>query len=233
MLILILIPVFNEEHTIRNILKQIDELDILKNNQNLKKEIIVIDDKSYDNTNKILEENSELYTKLLKNSKNSGKGYCIKKGLEVAKGDYVIIQDADEEYDPKDYTKFIECAEKFNADLVIGSRFIYDKYTRSHNFLNKIGNSVITLLFNLIYNTTFTDIYCCYIFFKRDLVKPEKLISNGFEQHAEILCKIVKNGSKFFEVPVNYNGRTIKEGKKIRYYHIFSIIFQMIKNRLI
>ena len=93
-----------------------------------------------------------------------------KERTEVAKGDFVLIQDADEEYDPNDYIKFIDCAKKFSADLVIGSRFIYDKYTRSHNFLNKIGNSIITLLFNLTYNTNFfTDIYCCYIFFLKEI----------------------------------------------------------------
>tara|TARA_Y100000310_G_C20593964_1_gene769549 strand:- start:95 stop:796 length:702 start_codon:yes stop_codon:yes gene_type:complete len=233
MLISILVPVFNEKKTIKKILKKINELDFWAKSHDLDKEIIVIDDKSLDDTKKILEENSDLYTKLITNGQNRGKGYSVKKGLEAAKGEYVLIQDADEEYDPNDYIKFVECVEKFDADLVIGSRFIYDKYTRSHNFLNKIGNSIITLLFNLIYNTTFTDIYCCYIFFKKDLINHEKLKSEGFEQHAEILCKLVKNGKKFFEVPVNYNGRTIDEGKKIRYYHMFSIIYQMIKNRLI
>jgi glycosyltransferase involved in cell wall biosynthesis len=233
MLISILVPVFNEKKTIKKILKKINELDFWAKSHDLDKEIIVIDDKSLDDTKKILEENSDLYTKLITNGQNRGKGYSVKKGLEAAKGEYVLIQDADEEYDPNDYIKFVECVEKFDADLVIGSRFIYDKYTRSHNFLNKIGNSIITLLFNLIYNTTFTDIYCCYIFFKKDLINHEKLKSEGFEQHAEILCKLVKNGKKFFEVPVNYNGRTIDEGKKIRYYHMFSIIYQIIKNRLI
>ena len=122
--------------------------------QNVKKEIIVINDKSVDNSEKILTENSNLYTKLVNNEANLGKGFSVKKGIEFSKGDFVLIQDADEEYDPNDYIKFIECVEKFDADLVIGSRFIYDKYTRSHNF-NKIGNNLITLLFNLIYNTTF------------------------------------------------------------------------------
>ena len=232
MLISIIVPVFNEQKTIKKILVKINELDFWKN-KNLSKEIIVIDDKSTDETSKILKENANLYSKLLTNDKNMGKGYSVKEGLISAKGDYILIQDADEEYDPNDYVKFLECSEKFEADLVIGSRFIYDRYTRSHNFLNKIGNSLITLLFNLIYNTTFTDIYCCYIFFKKKLIQPEQLQSKGFEQHAEILSKIVKKGNKFFEVPVNYNGRTIIEGKKIRYYHIFSIIFQMIKNRFI
>ena len=232
MLISIIVPVFNEEKTIKKILEKINELEIWKKNQNLSKEIIVIDDKSVDKTRRILEESSELFTKLIINEKNFGKGYSVKKGLEVSAGDYVLIQDADEEYDPNDYVKFLECVEKFDADLIIGSRFIYDRYTRSHNFLNKIGNGLITLIFNLIYNTTFTDIYCCYIFFKRDLISSDNLKSKGFEQHAEILCKLVKKGTKFFEVPVNYNGRTISEGKKIRFYHIFSIIFQMIKNRV-
>ncbi len=233
MLISIIVPVFNEEKTIKKILEKINELEIWKKNQNLSKEIIVIDDKSVDKTRRILEESSELFTKLIINEKNFGKGYSVKKGLEVSAGDYVLIQDADEEYDPNDYVKFLECVEKFDADLIIGSRFIYDRYTRSHNFLNKIGNGLITLIFNLIYNTTFTDIYCCYIFFKRKLINPNNLKSKGFEQHAEILSKLVKKGDKFFEVPVNYNGRTILEGKKIRFYHIFSILFQMIKNRVV
>ena len=231
MLISIIIPVFNEEKTIKKILQKVNKLDVWSSN--VQKEIIVINDSSSDGSEKILKENSNLYSKLVNIDKNRGKGFAIRKGLEISKGDYVMIQDADEEYDPNDYSKFIECADKFNADLVIGSRFIYDKYTRSHNFLNKVGNGVITLLFNIIYNTTFTDIYCCYIFFKKDLIKSDRLKSNGFEQHAEILCELVKNGNKFFEVPVNYNGRTINEGKKIRFYHIFSIIYQMIKNRFI
>lgn len=229
MLISIIIPVFNEEKTVKKILKKVNDLNFWSSN--VQKEIIVINDCSSDGSEKILKENSNLYSKLVNNDKNRGKGFAIRKGLEISTGDYVMIQDADEEYDPTDYSKFIECVDKFDADLVIGSRFIYDKYTRSHNFLNKVGNGVITLLFNIIYNTTFTDIYCCYIFFKKKLIKPDMLKSNGFEQHAEIICKLVKNGKKFFEVPVNYNGRTINEGKKIRFYHIFSIIYQMIKNR--
>lgn len=230
MQISIIVPVYNEDKTIKKILKKINTLKIW-NDSNFQKEIIVVDDKSTDETSKILKENSDLFSKLITNERNCGKGFSVKKALEVSTGNYILIQDADEEYDPNDYEKFIECIQKFNADLVIGSRFIYDKYTRSHNFFNKVGNTLITFLFNLIYNTTFTDIYCCYIFFKRDLISSDNLKSKGFEQHAEILCKLVKKGNKFFEVPVNYNGRTISEGKKIRFYHIFSIIFQMIKNR--
>ena len=226
MLISIIIPVFNEEKTIKKILQKVNKLDVWSSN--VQKEIIVINDSSSDGSEKILKENSNLYSKLVNNDKNRGKGFAIRKGLEISKGDYVLIQDADEEYDPNDYSKFIECADKFDADLVIGSRFIYDKYTRSHNFLNKVGNGVITLLFNIIYNTTFTDIYSCYACFKKNLLINETLKTDGFEQHAEILCKVVKNGKIFYEVPINYNGRSHDEGKKIKFYHIFKVIYQIL-----
>ena len=125
----------------------------------------------------------------------------------------------------------IRLLDKFNPDLIIGSRFVYADYTRSHYFFNKIGNSLITLLFNLIYNTTFTDIYSCYACFRRDLLNIELLKTKGFEQHAEILCKIVLNGKKFYEVPINYNGRSHEEGKKIKFYHIFPVIYQIIAGK--
>ena len=231
MLISIIIPIYNEEKTILNILKKIDLLECWKqsgNKSSLSKEIIVINDGSVDDSKNILEKNSNLYSKLINHNKNSGKGHAIKEGLKVSSGDYIIVQDADNEYDPNDYIKFIKCAQSFDADLVIGNRFNYDKYTRSHNFLNKIGNWLITNFFNLLYNTTFEDIYCCYIFFKKNLVNLDKIKSVGFEQHAEIICNLVKNGEKFYEVPVNYNGRTIAEGKKIRFYHVIPIFYQIL-----
>ena len=112
-----------------------------------------------------------------------------------------------------------------------GSRFNYADYSRSHYFLNKIGNKFITFLFNIIYDTTFTDIYSCYACFKKNLLINENLKTDGFEQQAEILCKVVKNGKKFYEVPINYNGRSHDEGKKIKFYHIFSVIFQILVGR--
>ena len=131
-----------------------------------------------------------------------------------------------------DYNKFIEVITRFEADAIIGSRLIYSEYTRSHNILNKFGNMFITLLFNILYNTTFTDIYSCYLCFKKNLLIPDQLTTEGFEQHAEILCKVVKKGNKFYEVPISYNGRTQKEGKKIKFYHIFIVIFRIIIERL-
>ena len=129
--------------------------------------------------------------------------------------------------------KFNNLIDKFEPDLIIGSRFNYSDYTRSHNIFNKFGNFFITTLFNILYNTTFTDIYSCYACFKKKNLDISSLKTEGFEQHAEILCKVVKNGKKFYEVPINYNGRSEDEGKKIRFYHIFGVIFQFMIRRFI
>lgn len=230
-MISIIIPVYNEEKTIITILKKINSLNIW--NENQKKEIIVINDGSNDKTLNLLKQNTILYTKLINNITNKGKGFSVKEGIKNSSGDYILIQDSDNEYDPDDYVKFINCAKKFNADLVIGSRFIFDQYSRSHYFFNKIGNKIITLLFNIVNNTTFTDIYCGYIFFKKNILEINKIKSEGFDQQAEILNNIVKNGNKYYEVSVNYNGRTISEGKKIKFYHIIPVLFQIMKSKFL
>ena len=226
-LLSVIVPLFNEEKTILNVLEQLSELKKIENSI----QIIVINDGSTDNSQKILDNNKILYDELVVNSTNGGKGNAVKKGLAKSKGEYIIFQDADLEYDPMDFLKFTKIIEKFRPDLIIGSRFIYADYTRSHYFFNKIGNRFITFLFNLFYNTTFTDVYSCYACFKRDLLENEFIKTDGFEQHAEILSKIVKNGKKFYEVPINYNGRSHEEGKKIKFYHIFSVIYQIIIGR--
>lgn len=224
-LISIVVPIYNEEKTILQILKKLSEI----KKWGYALEVIVVNDGSTDNTDNILSENKILIDKQLDNKTNSGKGYSVKKGLEIADGKYIIFQDGDLEYDPNDFIKFFKLIEKFNPDLIIGSRFVYAEYTRSHYFLNKIGNKLITLLFNIVYNTTFTDIYSCYACFKKDLINADSLKTSGFEQHAEILSKVVRNGKKFYEVPINYNGRGHEEGKKIKFYHIFPVIVQILK----
>ncbi len=229
MIFSIIIPVFNEERTIIKILNELEKVNFSK----FKKEIIVIDDGSTDETSKILDENKHLYDLLFKNENNLGKGAAIKLGISKSNGQYIVFQDADLEYDPNDLLKFEKVFLNFNADGIIGSRFNYDKYTRSHSILNKIGNYLLTFVFNILYNTTFTDIYSCYFGFKRDLINPDKLKSGGFVQHAEILSKVIKAGKKFYEVPINYNGRNFSEGKKIRFYHFFPVLFQIILRRLI
>ena len=226
-LISIIVPIYNEEKTILQILKKLSKI----KEWGYPFEVIVVNDGSTDNTDNILSENKILIDKLINNKTNFGKGFSVKKGLEIADGKYIIFQDGDLEYDPNDFIKFFKLIEKFNPDLIIGSRFVYAEYTRSHYFLNKIGNKLITLLFNIIYNTTFTDIYSCYYCFKKDLINVDLLKTNGFEQQAEILGKVVRNSKKFYEVPINYNGRSHEEGKKIKFYHIFSVIFQIVKCR--
>tara|TARA_B100001250_G_C19791270_1_gene786626 strand:- start:1091 stop:1780 length:690 start_codon:yes stop_codon:yes gene_type:complete len=223
----VIIPVYNEEKTILEILKKLS--DIKKSGHSF--QVVVINDGSTDNTEKILNDNKNLIDKLITNEQNKGKGYSVKKGLEFSEGKYIIFQDADLEYDPNEFVKFLKLIEKFEPDLIIGSRFIYSEYTRSHNILNKLGNNLITFLFNLIYNTTFTDIYSCYACFKKNLLDFNSLKTSGFEQHAEILCKVVKKGKKFYEIPISYNGRNLDEGKKIKFYHIFGVIFQILIGR--
>jgi len=220
----IIVPIYNEDATILTVLQKLNTLK--KYYQNI--QIIVINDGSKDNSLEILENNKSLYDTLINNSTNKGKGNAVKKGLEVADGDYITFQDADLEYDPNDFKKFLNLISQVEPDLIIGSRINYADYSRSHHILNKIGNKFITFLFNIIYDTTFTDIYSCYACFKKDLLINETLKTDGFEQHAEILCKVVKNGKKFYEVPINYNGRSHDEGKKIKFYHIFSVIYQIL-----
>lgn len=223
----IIIPSYNEEKTILKILNRIKET----KSEEFLYEIIVVDDGSIDNTQNILNENPNLYDHLIIAEKNAGKGAAIKLGLTKVTGDYIIFQDADLEYDPLEFQKFIKVIIKFTPDCILGSRINYDDYTRSHNLMNKVANFLITNFFNILYNTTFTDIYCCYMAFKTELIKTENLETNGFEQHAEILCKIIKKGKIFFEVPINYNGRNIDEGKKIRFYHILPIFFRIFLER--
>ena len=206
----IIIPVYNEEKTVLDILNQVDKL---KNFCEL--EVIIINDGSIDNTKKIIKENPKLYSKFINLEQNKGKGKAVIEGIKECTKNYIIIQDADLEYDPQDIKIFLEQIKKIKYDVILGSRFIGNKRTVL-NFWHMIGNKFITFLFNLINNTTFTDIYCCYCLFKRDLLEPKKLKSYGWGQQAEILTYLVNKESKLFEIGVNYNGRTYSEGKKIR-----------------
>lgn len=224
----IIVPVYNEEETILETLHRIKAT----KDDRVNYETIVVNDGSTDNTLNLLNSNTDLYEYLINGEKNLGKGNAVRKGLEISTGDYVIFQDADLEYDPLDFKYFIDIILKFNADVIIGSRFKYSKYMRSINILNRAGNYLLTFLFNIFYNVTFTDICCCYLCFKRELLDFNSLKTNGFDQHAEILCKIIKKGKIFFEVPTNHNARTKLEGKKIRFYHIFPLILRIVVERI-
>ena len=223
----IIIPAFNEENTIIALLNKVDKVNI----EGVQKEIIVIDDASKDNTLNLLKNNNKLYSKLIEFKQNKGKGAAVKSGLEKATGDYILFQDADLEYDPNDYIKLLEPVIRFNADIVIGSRLSASQLTRVYYFWHKFGNKFITFVFNILNNTTFTDIYSCYLLFKSELIKPENLVTNGWEQQAEILSLIVDKGNAFYEVPINYYGRTYDEGKKIRAYNAIAVLFTIFKKK--
>ncbi len=225
----IIIPAFNEESTIIELLKKVREVET----EGFEKEIIVVDDCSSDDTLLLLERNKNLYTKLIKSKVNSGKGAAVKKGLLNATGEYILFQDADLEYDPSDYQKLLKPVLNFKADIVIGSRLAASQLTRVYYFWHKLGNKFITFLFNILNNTTFTDIYSCYLLFRSDLLKPEDLWSDGWDQQAEILSLIVSRGKSFYEVPVNYYGRTYEEGKKIRAHHAVAVLLTILRKRFL
>jgi len=225
--ITILIPAYNEEATILDILKAVSEQSI----DGIEFEVIVIDDGSKDRTVELLEANSGLYTKLIKQPRNGGKGAAVKAGMKEACGDYILFQDADLEYDPADYKKLMVPVLRFDADVVMGSRFLAPEFVRVSYFWHKIGNYLITFVFNIFNNTTFTDVYSCYLMFRRTLVDADMLQTEGWEQHAEILSKATRKGKSFYEVPVSYHGRTYEEGKKIRAHHAIAVIFTIIRRR--
>jgi len=225
----ILIPAYNEEDTIICLLKSVQKE--IRKIKTVTFEIIVIDDCSKDNTSKLLKENGNLYNHMISLEKNQGKGGAILQGLAKAKGEYVLFQDADLEYSPKDYKALIRPIFDFDVDVVMGSRFLAPQFTRVHYFWHKVGNWGLTLIFNILNNTTFTDIYCCYLIYRKSLVPLEKIKTIGWEQHGEILSLAIKNGKVFFEVPITYRGRSYDEGKKIRGFHIFKILYTITMTR--
>ncbi len=222
----IIIPVYNEEKTLINILEKVKILQSV-----CELEIIIVNDGSVDKSKEIIDENKSLYTKAIHLDKNFGKGKAVIEGIKNCSKEYILIQDADLEYDPEDILIFLEENKKYKYDLIMGSRFIGKKRSVLH-FWHMIGNKFITFLFNLINNTTFTDIYCCYCMFKKDLINPQKLKSYNWGQQAEILTYVVDKKSKIFEIGVNYHGRTYDEGKKIKYYDVFSVIYWIIFSKI-
>jgi glycosyltransferase involved in cell wall biosynthesis len=223
----IVVPAFNEVRTIEQVLNKIGEQKI----DGFSLEIIVIDDGSTDGSQQLLASRPDLYSKFIPRQSNGGKGAAVKDGLRAATGHYVLIQDADLEYDPVDYTKLFRPIREHSADVVMGSRFVAPEITRIFYFSHKIGNMLITLIFNLLNNTTFTDVYSGYLVYRRSLIDGDTLRTTGWEQHAEMLTRAVRSATTIYEVPVSYHGRTYAEGKKIKGRHVFAIIATIIGER--
>jgi glycosyltransferase involved in cell wall biosynthesis len=224
----VIVPAYNEEKTIIQLLERVAEQKI----DGVELEVVVIDDGSKDGTVALLEARPELYAQLVKQPKNGGKGAAVKVGLAAASGEFILFQDADLEYDPAEYDRLFRPVLELEADIVMGSRFAAPAVTRVSYFWNKVGNRLITLIFNILNNTTFTDVYSCYLLYRKILVDPTHLRTLGWEQHAEILSLAVRGAKAIYEVPISYHGRTKDEGKKIRAHHIFAVVWTMFARRL-
>ena len=219
----IIIPCFNEVNTIKQIVDKIIDISPYEN------EIIIIDDFSTDGSREILSQIEKAkISKLILNEKNYGKGYCIKKGIEETTGDILIIQDADLEYDPSDYTKMIEPIKKNNADVVYGSRFMGSEEKRVLYYWHTLGNKFLTTLSNMFTNINLTDMECCYKAFKTEIIKEIDLKENRFGFEPEITAKLAKKEIRIYEVGIKYFGRKYSEGKKITWKDGFVAIYCII-----
>lgn len=224
----IIIPVFNEEKTIQKIIELVFKVDIL----GLEREVIVVNDGSTDLTKKILTNLKNDFNFVLINlEKNQGKGMAIRKGLKYVKGDLVIIQDADFEYDPNDYKNLLkEISNDF--PVIYGSRNIKKKRNIGY-FHYYLGSKILNILINILFKTNLTDAYTCYKLFPLDLIRNIEINSNGFEFEAEITVKILKMGIKIKEIPINYYPRTFKQGKKITIKDALIGMIVILENRFI
>ena len=227
MKISILIPCYNEEKTIEKIINKILDL------KDLNLEIIIVDDNSTDSSRSIIDTKlKDKIHKLILNDNNYGKGYSIRKGIEAATGEVLIIQDADLEYDPKDYQKLLEPFKLGVADVVYGSRFIGSDKKRVLYFWHTVGNKILTLLSNIFTNLNLSDMEVGYKAFKTDIIKNIDLKENRFGFEPEVTAKIAKKSLRLYEVGISYYGRKYNEGKKITWRDGFSAIRCILKYNL-
>ncbi|HWE64551.1 MAG TPA: glycosyltransferase family 2 protein [Chloroflexota bacterium] len=222
MKISIIIPVYNEAATIREVLSRVRSSPI-------EKEIIVIDDGSTDGTRDLLEEERMPDTQVIFHPRNQGKGTAIRTGLKHATGDYVLIQDADLEYDPADYELLLRPILRGKATIVYGSRFLGEH--KAMLFWHSVGNRMLTLLTNMLYDSTLTDMETCYKLFPTELIQRIPLRAQRFEFEPEITAKVLKRGYRIYEVPISYAGRELDEGKKISWRDGIPALLTLIKYR--
>ena len=215
----IIIPCYNEKKYIIEILNRINNI------ENLDCEIIIVDDASIDGSVELLKLNSNLYTELLINDKNYGKGYSVNKGIQKANNEIIIIQDADLEYDPNDYTKLLRPIINNKADVVYGTRFYGGSSRKIHFFWHTLANKILTFCCNIRTNLNLSDMECGYKVFKKDVIKNIDLKEQRFGFEPELTIKLAKKNFSFYEVGINYYGRSYKEGKKISIKDAFRALF--------
>jgi len=231
MKISIIIPVYNEEQTIAHVIESVVRASL---GRDAVKEIIVVDDGSNDGTRGILQNITGITVLALE--KNEGKGAAVKKGFEHATGDVIVIQDADLEYDPRDYPALLRPLFEEKADVVFGTRF-RGEYQRVLYYWHYVGNTMLTFLSNIFTNLNLSDMETGYKVFRREVVEliRSKLISKRFGVEPELVARVARGGWRIYEVPISYSGRTYREGKKIMWWDgvkaIFAILYFNIFDR--
>ena len=226
----VIIPCYNEKSTIEKVI-----INVKKNIDISKDEIVIVDDFSGDGTRDVLKNlHKEDNLKIIYNSKNYGKGYSLRSGINHSSGDIIIVQDADLEYSPADYDKLLIPFIEADADVVYGSRFLGGgKYVRIHFFWHYLANKILTFVCNIFTNLNLTDMETGYKLFKSSHIKQVKLVENSFGIEPEITIKLAKKGLKFFEVPISYNGRSYEEGKKIGLKDAFIAVYCILRYGLL
>ena len=225
MLLSVIMPVYNEARTIDEIIRRVMAV-------NIPKELIIVDDGSTDGTReklRVLPPAEGL--RVIFHERNQGKGAAVRTGLAAAKGDVMVIQDADLEYDPVEFHELLRPILRGDADVVFGSRLSGGRPQRMYLFWHKVANKFLCLVLNVLYNTTLTDMETCYKMFTRPVLEGLRLRSNGFDIEPEITAKIFKRDWRVYEIPISYFGRTYKEGKKIRFADGLIALWTLFKYR--
>lgn len=220
----VVMPVYNEKKTVEEVMRRILGLA-------MEKELVIVDDASTDGTREILAryENTP-YVRIFYHEKNQGKGAALQTGFRGATGDFVVIQDADLEYDPKEYPNLLEPILDGRADVVYGSRFLGGPH-RVLYYWHYVGNCFLTMLSNMLSNINLTDMETCYKAFRREVLEKVRIRSRRFGCEPEFTMKVAKHKFRIYEVPISYSGRSYEEGKKITWKDGLAAVFTMIYYR--